>query len=49
MCSDVNTVFARVDGLVSSNLCIWRLQPTNERTDIDPPSEDCAGEGSMCR
>lgn len=46
--SDVNVVFNRVDGFIHNNSCIWSLQPANKCTDIDPPSEDCIAEESMC-
>ncbi|WP_438019637.1 hypothetical protein WMF18_11435 [Sorangium sp. So ce315] len=46
--SDVNVVFNRVDGFLYNNFCIWSLQPANKCADIDPPSEDCATDASMC-
>lgn len=42
--ADNNVTFTQVDGFVYLNFCTWDLEPANRCVDLQPPSDDCAGE-----
>lgn len=41
--ADNNTVFSAIDGFVFLNFCTWDIEPENRCVDLQPPSDDCAG------
>jgi hypothetical protein len=37
------TMFTQIDGFVYLDFCTWNIQPDNRCVDLQPPSDDCAG------